>query len=388
MSCFAETSFGSLNKAGEELCGDKVALLRDESGTLLVLSDGLGSGVKANILSSLTTKIITSMLSNGADIRDVVETIADTLPVCKERKVAYATFSVIHVDQHGSAYMVEFDNPAMILLRDGKQVLPPWKEITISGKKVREARMQLVEGDSCVMFSDGVVHAGVGNVLNLDWQYEQVVQYLMDIYSKEAGAYEIQSRLLAACDSLYMGQPGDDATVAVLHLRTPLHAYVMIGPPQHREEDRRRVADLMAAPGLKVVCGGTTSQIVSKIIGKELRAHLNDASPDVPPIAELEGIHLVTEGLLTLQKTLELLKLRLKGDWSNPTRLREKQDGAHLLADVLVNQATTITIVAGRAANPACVSGGEPPLLLKLRVVKEIVHCLKAMGKHVELRYC
>lgn len=111
MSVFIETSWGSLFKWGEELCGDKVELVKKTEGVLLVLSDGLGSGVKANILAGLTSKIITSMISAGAQIKDVVETIASTLPVCKVRQVAYSTFTMMQVDREGNAYLVEFDNP-------------------------------------------------------------------------------------------------------------------------------------------------------------------------------------------------------------------------------------------------------------------------------------
>ena len=126
MSVFIETSWGSLFKWGEELCGDKVELVKKAEGVLLVLSDGLGSGVKANILAGLTSKIITSMISAGAQIKDVVETIASTLPVCKVRQVAYSTFTMMQVDREGNAYLVEFDNPTLILLREGKRVFIPW----------------------------------------------------------------------------------------------------------------------------------------------------------------------------------------------------------------------------------------------------------------------
>ena len=122
MKFFIETSWASLNHFGEELCGDKVEIVKRDNGILLVLSDGLGSGVKANILASLTSKIISSMVSAGADISDVVETIASTLPVCKVRNVAYSTFTLMQVDKDGNAYFVEFDNPSLVLMREGKRV--------------------------------------------------------------------------------------------------------------------------------------------------------------------------------------------------------------------------------------------------------------------------
>ncbi len=305
MSFFIETSWGSLLKWGEELCGDRVELVKQEDGVLLVLSDGLGSGVKANILAGLTSKIITSMVTAGAELKDVVDTIASTLPVCKVREVAYSTFTMMQVDHEGNAYLVEFDNPTVILLRNGKRVFIPWVEQNISGKQIREAHLKLKLGDIAVTFSDGIIHAGVGRLLNLGWQHENVVQFLEETWQADDTAYDVQHRLLNECNSLYQGHPGDDTTVAALRICVPNPCCVMVGPPVHPEDDEEVVGELLACPGIKVICGGTTSQIVSKRLGKELKILLQYISPDVPPIATMEGIDLVTEGVVTLGKTLE-----------------------------------------------------------------------------------
>ena len=221
MSFFIETSWGSLLKWGEELCGDRVELVKQEDGVLLVLSDGLGSGVKANILAGLTSKIITSMVTAGAELKDVVDTIASTLPVCKVREVAYSTFTMMQVDHEGNAYLVEFDNPTVILLRNGKRVFIPWVEQNISGKQIREAHLKLKLGDIAVTFSDGIIHAGVGRLLNLGWQHENVVQFLEETWQADDTAYDVQHRLLNECNSLYQGHPGDDTTVAALRICVP-----------------------------------------------------------------------------------------------------------------------------------------------------------------------
>ena len=178
MKLYFETSWGSLNKKGEELCGDKVEIIKAGEDTVMVLADGLGSGVKANILASLTSKIVSTMLAAGTDIADVIETMAATLPVCKERQVAYSTFTFLRVSPDGMAHIVEFDNPDMVILRDGKSIFIPREEKVIADKTIRETRMQLEVGDICVFFSDGVIHAGVGMLLNLGWQQENVEKYL------------------------------------------------------------------------------------------------------------------------------------------------------------------------------------------------------------------
>ena len=387
MSFFIESSWGSLNHYGEELCGDKVEILKDENGVLLVLSDGLGSGVKANILASLTSKIIASMVTAGAPIKDVVDTIASTLPVCKERQVAYSTFTMMRIDREGNAYFVEFDNPSLVLLREGKRVFIPWIEQNISGKQVREAHMKLKLGDIALTFSDGVIHAGVGRSLNLGWQHENVVKFLEETFRPGDAAADVQHRLLMKCWDLYEGHCGDDTTAAALRICEPKPCCVMVGPPVHPEDDEDVVNDLLSCPGIKVICGGTTSQIVSKRLGRELQIDLEYISPEVPPIAHMEGVDLITEGVVTLGKTLDILERYAAT--RDASVLREKKDGAYLLAQTLVEKCTSVKFIVGRALNPAHQNPDMPiSLSIKLRLVKDISDCLKGMGKPTTLRYC
>lgn len=389
MSLYFETSWGSLNKTGEELCGDKVEIVKTpEKDTIMVLSDGLGSGVKANILASLTSKIIATMLSEGADLSDVVETIASTLPVCKERLVAYSTFVMLRVTPEGDARIVEFDNPDMVIIRNGKALPLEWQTSVIADKQIKEAKLKLRPGDFCVTFSDGVIHAGVGKLLNLGWQWNNVVEYLENSYRKEATAHAVQSLLLAACNNLYMESPGDDTTVAVLKVRTPNPAFVMVGPPVDKENDEKLVHELMTFEGTKIVCGGTTSQIVSRLTGRPVKTLINYISPDVPPIGEIDGIDLVTEGVITLGKTLEIMQKYENQTVGRENALNYKSDGAHLLAQTLISKCTSVKFVVGRALNPAHQNPELPfDLAIKLRLVKDIADCLRRLDKEVEVLY-
>lgn len=391
MNLYCETSYGSLNKQGEELCGDKVEIIKSGQDTIMVLSDGLGSGVKANILASLTSKIVSTMLSMGAEIRDVIETIASTLPVCSERQVAYSTFTFLRIKPTGEAQIVEFDNPDLVVLRHGKVLELDRKQYTIADKTIRETFVQLKAGDLCIFFSDGVVHAGVGKLLNLGWQYPNVVNYLENAYQRDATAYSMQSLLLSACSNLYMDEPGDDTTVAACRIRIPTNALVMVGPPVNSEEDAAIVDRLTHFDGLKIVCGGTTSNIVAKRAGKELKASIDYITPEVPPIGYIDGVDLVTEGVITLGKTLEYLRAyqqsgQPKADAS--AALDAKKDGASLLASMLIDKCTGASFIVGRALNPAHQNPNLPlDLGLKLKLVEEIADCLRRLDKEVEIEY-
>ena len=136
MSIRVEMAYKSLNKKNEELCGDKVEMLHTDNSHILILADGMGSGVKANILATLTSKILGTMFLNGASLEDCVKTVAKTLPVCQERQIAYATFSILQVFDNGQAYLVEYDNPSCIFVRDGELLPIPQNIREIEGKKI------------------------------------------------------------------------------------------------------------------------------------------------------------------------------------------------------------------------------------------------------------
>ena len=183
MSVSIDVAWRSLNKHQEELCGDKVEVLKTDESDIVILADGMGSGVKANILATLTSKILGTMLHEGADLESCVETIAKTLPICKVRKVAYATFSILQIFYSGEAYLVEFDNPSCVFIRDGKLVRYPYEVREIGGKKIHEYRFQVKKNDCFVLMSDGVIYAGAGSILNLQgWTWDAMAEYTLHIF--------------------------------------------------------------------------------------------------------------------------------------------------------------------------------------------------------------
>lgn len=111
MSLYFELSYGSLNKKGEELCGDKVEIAKHGDDTTMVLADGLGSGVKANILASLTSKIVSSMLKEGAEVSDIIDTMASTLAGLQGAEGGLFHLHVLTDRPAGHAYIVESRKP-------------------------------------------------------------------------------------------------------------------------------------------------------------------------------------------------------------------------------------------------------------------------------------
>ena len=383
MKFFMEFAAASLNKYGEELCGDKVEFLSEPDSFIAVLSDGLGSGVKANILSTLTSKIAMTMLKEGLPIEEVVDTLIHTLPICAVRKLAYSTFTMIQVNEEGVAYIVEFDNPSVFFLRQGKIFPLQKQEKMINGRCIFETHVMLEEQDTLVFVSDGVIHAGAGQVLNLGWSWKEVAQYLQNLPIESLSAKKITSALLGVCEDLYMQHPGDDTTVATIKVILPKVAMLFSGPPSNPNKDEEVVAKLMHTKGKKIVCGGTAANIVSRIIKRPVTTSFEMSNPNIPPIGYIQGIDLVTEGVLTLQGAVELLeKVRDSTDVS----FLEAQDGASMLARVLFEECTHIYMLVGRAINPAHQNPDFPQALsIKLNILYKLKEILIELGKIVEI---
>ncbi|MCK4257604.1 MAG: SpoIIE family protein phosphatase [Halanaerobiales bacterium] len=382
MNLIYDTGVSSLNKYGEELCGDKVEFARTENSLIIVLSDGLGSGVKANILATLTTKIIVTMLKNGARLEDVLDTVGNTLPICKIRNLAYSTFTIVQIDyEKEEAYVVEFDNPGTIFLRERKLFPLEMRTRMIADKEIRECHFKMKEGDLLVALSDGVVHAGVGGILNLGWQWENVAHYLEKVVEPEQDAISSARWLTDVCKNLYSDRPGDDTTVLAIKARYPNKTIVVVGPPEDSAKDRYVSQLLELGDGKKVVCGGTTSKIIAREMNKELKVKLSSLNSKIPPCGEIEGVDLVTEGVLTLSRTLEILK---------QSRIKEEirgNDGASELAKIL-KSSDVIHFVVGKAINPVYQNPDLPiDFGFKMRLVESLENYLKDQGKEIKVQY-
>lgn len=389
MNVCIDAAWKSLNKFEEELCGDKVEVHKTETSDIVILADGMGSGVKANILATLTSKILGTMFLEGASIEDCVETIAKTLPVCQERKTAYATFSILQIFHDGNAYLAEFDNPVCVFVRDGKIVDYPYTERIIEEKKIREYRFRVQKNDCFVLMSDGVIYAGAGEILNFGWTWENMAEYTLKCTRQTLSAARLASLLSDACNDLYEQKPGDDTTVAVVRVRERQVVNIFTGPPEKKEYDERLMYDFMHSPGKKIVCGGTTANIAARVLGKEIVTSVNYANPDVPPTASLEGIDLVTEGVLTLGKTLKLLMRYAEDDFDvDFFDELDADNGASRLAKIIIEECTDLCLFVGRAVNTAHKDSSLPfDLSMRMNLVEQLKETAEKLDRQVTVSY-
>lgn len=385
----ADIGYKSINHYGEQLCGDHVDIVEQEDGSMvIVLADGLGSGVKASILSTLTSKIISTMMAEGLSIEECVSTIAAALPVCSERGVAYSTFTIIHIIKNQIADLIQYDNPHVIMIRNNEVFEYPKTELMIENKQIYRSTIRLQNDDLFIAMSDGCPHAGIGTAYNFGWKREDIAEFMAEMSVTGYTAKVLCTILVDECNKLYGEKPGDDATACVVKIREREPMNILFGPPANRDDSDRMLGLFFSKEGKHIICGGTTATIVSEWLHKPLISKLNyHKGDDLPPVGELEGVDLVTEGVLTMSRVLSYAQDYLNGN-ENYEKWNLGHDGAARICQLLFEESTDINFFVGRAMNPAHQNPDLPlNFNIKMNIAESLSDCLKQMGKRVKVNY-
>lgn len=374
----------SLNKKKEKICGDYYTIITDpdSDSTVMVLSDGLGSGVKANILATLTAEMLSIMIARKVNIRTAVKAVADTLPVCSVRNLAYATFTVM-VAEENEICLLQYDNPDVILLRNGKNVEYCRDILMFGEKEIHQSYFQFGEGDMLIFMSDGVTNAGMGKTTYAGWGREEVVGFCEQHYRDGMSAQEMSSAIADAGLALNLDETDDDLTVLTVAAMKKNIVNIMVGPPADREDDRSYFETFFQKEGMHVVCGGTTAKLVADYLQTEVAGLPDSGTEEVPAMSEIKGIDLVTEGLLTLEKLIDYCD-DFQEDRTYFNQIIKKKDGAAELFRVLFAEATEINFFFGNALNDNYTSL-HIDREKKKKMALELIDHLKAEGKKVKI---
>lgn len=374
----------SLNKKKEKICGDYYTIITDpdSDSTVMVLSDGLGSGVKANILATLTAEMLSIMIARKVNIRTAVKAVADTLPVCSVRNLAYATFTVM-VAEENEICLLQYDNPDVILLRNGKNVEYCRDILMFGEKEIHQSYFQFGKGDMLIFMSDGVTNAGMGKTTYAGWGREEVVEFCEQHYRDGMSAQEMSSAIADAGLALNLDETDDDLTVLTVAAMKKNIVNIMVGPPADREDDRSYFETFFQKEGMHVVCGGTTAKLVADYLQTEVAGLPDSGTEEVPAMSEIKGIDLVTEGLLTLEKLVDYCD-DFQEDRTYFNQIIKKKDGAAELFRVLFAEATEINFFFGNALNDNYTSL-HIDREKKKKMALELIDHLKAEGKKVKI---
>jgi hypothetical protein len=353
----AEIGHFQINHEGEKICGDVFLSKRipEEERVLCVLSDGMGHGVRANVLATLTATISLNFSIEHKDANALAGIIMKALPVCSERNMSYATYTIIDISiESDTVSILEFDNPQTVILRGNRIYEPEWTHVKYKGYNKDKRVMDLKKcsfvpqiEDRIVFCSDGITQSGLGKGLTMGWGRNGLIQFIREIIqaTPTISAADLTERVVkrAAANDLYM--PKDDLTCGVIYFRQPRKAILCTGPPFSPEKDNEFASILKNFNGKKIVSGATTTEIIARELGRTVKdEERTDAT--LPPSSKITGIDLVTEGVLTLSKVTYLLNnIKLnsnmqfgKGPADRICKLLLDTDEIHILVGTKINE--------------------------------------------------
>ena len=379
-----DCGFISINKKGHAVCGDYFSIEETDLHHILVLSDGQGSGVRANIPATLTAKMLSRMIAGNISVPKAVTSVAAALPVNPVSGLSYATFTVLDMTED-KCYLLQYDNPDAILLRDGKLLDYPITEIVQGEQELHESLLSLQENDVLVITSDGVTNAGMGKLTDEGWGRRAFAAWLQRFYKPEYTATELAASVCYAVRDLNEGIFDDDMTVLVMKLIQPCTVNLMIGPPRNADQDQEYLEGFFSLPGKHVVCGGTTSAVVARHLGKKVMTVQDTDTDGVPCYLRIPGVDLATEGQLTLDKLLDYYEY-YQADPVSLKRTLKMKNGASLLWELLFLKATEVNLFYGNAYNPAydSVHAGERT---KKETAEQLIADLRSDGIKVNVRF-
>ena len=304
--------------AGERICGDIFLSrkVKEENRTILVLSDGMGHGVKANLLATLTATMAVNFTAEHKDVHKIAEIIMNTLPVCSERKISYATFTIIDIEDSGQTTIINYDNPECIIMRGDEEFKPQWHTITLEtidkkGKELQACTFKAFKEDRIVMLTDGITQSGLGKgkyLLGFGWDNTRDLIVTQVNSHPDISAAKLASMIVNKAHSNDEYQSKDDISSVVVYFREPRKLLLCSGPPFDKEKDDYLAGKVKNFNGKRILSGGTTSDIVSAKLDIPIEDTLVFDDPDLPPISHMNGIDLVTEGILTLSKVSGILE--------------------------------------------------------------------------------
>lgn len=352
---FTEVHCQQRNHQGERICGDvfRSTLVREEDRIIAVLSDGMGHGIKANILATLTATMALNFTKEHKQVDRIAEIVMRTLPVCSDRKISYATFSIIDIEADGKLNLLEYDNPRAIILRENLPMEMDWQEIKLNdpkneGKKLYACSFYPQKEDRILIMSDGVAQSGMGSdTYPLGWERDRVEEYASRLVKNNPAisARALAGKIVTMAHKNDNYAAKDDTSCGAFYFREPRRLLLCSGPPYEREKDKTLAEKILHFDGKIIVSGGTTADIVSRELNRDITDSIDLIDADLPPLSYMEGIDLITEGILSLQKVHEILKdyredLRLtKGPADSIVRLFLESDQVHFVIGTRINEA-------------------------------------------------
>jgi len=361
------------NHSDERVCGDVFLSrrIKEEGRTIIVLSDGIGHGIKANMLATLTSTLAVNLTEEYKSIDRIAEIIMNTLPVDKEKQLNFSTFTILDIEHDGTVNVLEYENPRTLFFRGNRIFEPGWNCVILTseknrGKEILSAKFNAMKEDRIILCTDGVVQSGLGSEkFPLGWGEENLNHFVLEqiSYELDISAVKLASLVIYKANQNDDFVPKDDISCAVIYFRQPRKLIICSGPPQDPQDDKI-ISDLLKnLSGKKIICGATTADMIAREWGETIIDEPVMHDPDLPPVSHMKGVDLITEGILTLSKVSELLKIH-----------SHDHDLGKGPADEIVRmilQSDEIEFIVGTSIN---VAHQDPTLPVELELRRTVVH--------------
>jgi len=380
---YIEVHCAQKNYGEERICGDVFISrkINEEGRTIIVLSDGMGHGVKANVLATLTATMALNFTQEHKEPEKIAEIIMNTLPVCSERKMSYSTFTIIDIQDHGPVNILEYDNPQTFIFRKKKIYNPQWNCILLKteknyGKEIRTCSFMPQLEDRIFICTDGITQSGMGSSsYPFGWGTDSLQEYAEKLITNNLiiSARRISSRIVNMANKNDGYSSKDDTSCVTIYFRKPRKLIVCTGPPFEEAKDGELASAVKEFPGKKIISGATTADIIARELNLSIQDSMNFDDPELPPVSFMEGIDLVTEGILTLTKVTRILK-----EYSSSYPLGKGP------ADKIVNmfrESDEINFIIGTRIN---IAHQDPSLPVELEIRRTVV---KRMAKILEEKF-
>ncbi len=380
---YIEVDCQQKNHEGERICGDVFLSerIKSEGRTIVVLSDGMGHGIKANMLATLTATMALNFTKEHKDVNRIAEIIMNTLPVCSQRRISYSTFTIVDIESDGRTTILEYDNPNALIFRDGKKFDPEWKCIILqseknAGKELRSCTFDAQIEDRIIFCSDGISQSGLGSdKYPFGFGVDNIEAFVRRLITNDPkiSAYKLSGKVVSIAYQNDGFHAKDDTSCASIYFREPRKLLICTGPPYEESRDKILADAVRNFDGRKILCGATTGDIIARELDLKITDSFEFDDPDLPPISYMPGIDLVTEGILTLSKVSEILKV-----YNNNYQLGK---GPADQIVKLIKDSDEIQFIIGTRIN---IAHQDPNLPVELEIRRTVV---KRIAKTLEQKF-
>ncbi len=370
----------SNSKRPDTVSGDAFRSYRTPGATVVILADGIGSGVKANIYANMAISRLERLLSDGFSLRRAFSSLVKTMHEARGTEMPYAVFTVVRILNNGETTILAYEMPESLFIGRHSASVLKRRNFTHGSDVISETNLFLEPGEGLLLYSDGITLAGIGTTTILGWSSNEICRHVNSLFSAGEQKIMLAKRVHAQARKLWGKTCGDDCTVIGALCRPGKVATIFSGPPLDKTQDTKVVEAFLALPGLKIVCGATTAQIVARHLSQKVQVNTSDSSLIAPPGYSLTGIDLVTEGAITLNQLFNIFD-------ASPLDF-EAESSVTRLYDALID-ADRVNFIVGKSQNVghADIAFKQQGIMPRHKVIEMLAQKLRVDGRLVDVKH-